>query len=281
MPKIAWRAKFNTVEHCCIDLNILKHYPSHLYQSSALPLTIAQYSLFNFQTACKMMSCRNFILQGLTTNLSFRTEVPSVASVVQRRAGQCDRNPTDPRWRHSNPDSHYGFRTTSFLQSGQMYHYQQQLYPQQQPQQQQQLQWRYEGMDSHYALPEQLPRYLWGPPPPYSQPPSLENIREAAATTSTQNLVTNSSNASGSLASPTSPTDSSRPRSQPPPPPLARTTKSGLLVSSSSDYSLNSHINNNKNNNSNSSNNNMHSSVSLSAYDESVKSAVHVYEQVR
>jgi hypothetical protein len=45
-------------------------------------------------------------------------------------------------------------------------------------------------------------------------------------------------------------------------------------VSSSSDYSLN--INNNNNNN----NNNLHSAMSLSAYDESVKSAVHVYEQV-
>ena len=25
-----------------------------------------------------------------------------------------------------------------------------------------------------------MPRYLWGPPPPYSQPPSIENIREAS-----------------------------------------------------------------------------------------------------
>ena len=36
---------------------------------------------------------------------------------------------------------------------------------------------------SHYAaIPsDHLPRYLWGPPPPYSQPPSIENIREATA----------------------------------------------------------------------------------------------------
>ena len=206
----------------------------------------------------------------------FRPEVPSVAGVVQRRA-PTDRSTTDPRWRHSNPDSHYGFRTTSFLQSCQ---YQQHLYPQQQQlQQPPQVQWRYDGLDGHYALPDQLPRYLWGPPPPYSQPPSLENIREAASVTSSSNL------ASAVVTSgPTSPTSTlgnaeSRQRNldqlqdqQQQLPTLARTTKSGLLVYSSSDFSLN-------NNNSNSSNNFVHSAMTMSAYDESVKSAVHVYEQ--
>jgi hypothetical protein len=55
-------------------------------------------------------------------------------------------------------------------------------------------------------------------------------------------------------------------------PTLARTTKSGLLVYSSSDYSLNNNNNNNKF---------VHSAMTMSAYDESVKSAVHVYEQVK
>ncbi len=55
-------------------------------------------------------------------------------------------------------------------------------------------------------------------------------------------------------------------------PTLARTTKSGLLVYSSSDYSLNNNNNNN--------NKFVHSAMTMSAYDESVKSAVHVYEQV-
>jgi len=114
-----------------------------------------------------------------------------VTSIVQRRAA-ADRSSSDPRWRHSNPDSHYGFRTTSFLPSCQ---YQQHLYQQQPQQQPQQGQWRYEGLDGHYALPDQLPRYLWGPPPPYSQPPSLENIREAASATSTSNLAAASSGA--------------------------------------------------------------------------------------
>ena len=31
-----------------------------------------------------------------------------------------------------------------------------------------------------YYISDHLPRYLWGPPPPYSQPPSIENIREAS-----------------------------------------------------------------------------------------------------
>jgi hypothetical protein len=57
-------------------------------------------------------------------------------------------------------------------------------------------------------------------------------------------------------------------------PTLARTTKSGLLVYSSSDYSLNNNNNNNNNNKF------VHSAMTMSAYDESVKSAVHVYEQV-
>ena len=209
--------------------------------------------------------CFIFRPEGTTT---------TVSSVVERRAAT-DRSASDPRWRHSNPDSQYGFRTTPFLQSCQ---YQQRLYQQQQ-QQPPQVQWRYDGIDSHYALPDQLPRYLWGPPPPYSQPPSLENIREAAASAASNSNLASTTVASG----PTSPTLSnvesvSRPRSlqqqqqqqpQSQQPTLARTTKSGLLVSSSSEYSLNN----------NNSSNNVHSVMTMSAYDESVKSAVHVYEQ--
>ena len=63
--------------------------------------------------------CFIFRPEGTTT---------TVSSVVERRAAT-DRSASDPRWRHSNPDSQYGFRTTPFLQSCQ---YQQRLYQQQQ-----------------------------------------------------------------------------------------------------------------------------------------------------
>ena len=100
----------------------------------------------------------------------------TTSSDVQMRSHHPSRPPVNPMWRHSNPDSHYGFRVgpqTSSSNGG------------------------YRGRGgyhlptsgttpadlSHYAaIPsDHLPRYLWGPPPPYSQPPSIENIREATS----------------------------------------------------------------------------------------------------
>ena len=60
------------------------------------------------------------------------------------------------------------------------------------------------------CLSDHLPRYLWGPPPPYSQPPSIENIQ--AATEPTPPAVTSTANSTSS-ASTNNP----------------RTTRSGLL----------------------------------------------------
>ena len=58
---------------------------------------------------------------------------------------------------------------------------------------------------------DHLPRYLWGPPPPYSQPPSLENIQAATEPSSQSPVITHAN--TSSTATTNNP----------------RTTRSGLL----------------------------------------------------
>lgn len=142
----------------------------------------------------------------------------------------------NPLWRHSNPDSHYGFRqpqlpngssSNSSYRAGGRYHLPS------------------SGTTpadlSHYsAIPsDHLPRYLWGPPPPYSQPPSIENIREASEAAS----ASGGSNSANSTTIVTSNADSMTSNSQGN---SARTTRSGLLQQD---------------------------------YDDTVKSAMHLYER--
>ena len=88
-----------------------------------------------------------------------------------------------------------------------------------------------------YHISDHLPRYLWGPPPPYSQPPSIENIREASEINADLEIsgsaITGNNNPTGNPDS----TGNSCPLSLPVQPNSgpasvsgsARTTRSGLL----------------------------------------------------
>ena len=110
---------------------------------------------------------------------------PSAAAAEVQMRSSRPPGAVNPMWRHSNPDSHYGFRVGPSQSSAS-------------------ISGGYRGRGgyhlpssgttpadlSHYAaIPsDHLPRYLWGPPPPYSQPPSIENIREAASSDEAPNL---------------------------------------------------------------------------------------------
>ena len=82
-------------------------------------------------------------------------------------------------------------------------------------------------------LSDHLPRYLWGPPPPYSQPPSIENIREASENTSDITSSVTNNNPSGNSELSTSGGTVSLPVQVISGPASvsgsARTTRSGLL----------------------------------------------------
>ena len=99
-----------------------------------------------------------------------------------------------------------------------------------------------------------MPRYLWGPPPPYSQPPSIENIREASENTS--EVVTNSN-------------------------PSGPTSGSDLVTSGSiSGNTLVQSANNNNNTASGSARTTRSGLLqNIKDYDETVKSAMHLYER--
>jgi hypothetical protein len=165
----------------------------------------------------------------------------AAASSVEASAGvqmRPSRPPVNLMWRHSNPDSHYGFRVAQPQNGG--YHR------------------GHGGLGymtssgttpadlSHYAaIPsDHLPRYLWGPPPPYSQPPSIENIREAAEAITPSNPDSDQhQHQSLSIQPPVTSVASTAS------PGASRTTRSGILADPNKEY------------------------------DETVKSAMHLYER--
>lgn len=140
-----------------------------------------------------------------------------------------------PHWRYSHSDAIYGFRPPALQNSR-------------------------ETMSSYSvtgqygrALPgmdlgqiDSLSNLLWGPPPPYSHPPSTADISDPSPSTSL----------------PTTETSESPQRSQSR---LSRTTKSGILVESK-DIDVGKKTTN---------------SESPIHYDETVDSAMHIYEKLR
>ena len=153
-----------------------------------------------------------------------------------------------------------------------------------------------------------LPRYMWGPPPPYSQPTSLENVNleETAGNDNANpvaenndNLVVDDTIVSGVSPSITSPSLLVASNGSPirnnfdQQPNLTRTTKSGILLSppgsqndnmlptsiTDKDSPITSLVN---------SNNGLVKKVrqdgsikNVDTYDESVDSAMHIYEQAK
>ena len=152
-----------------------------------------------------------------------------------------------------------------------------------------------------------LPRHMWGPPPPYSQPASMENVNSAevmpnelpALSCSEDNnqLEITESTASGVSPSITTErlvvnSDDSPNRNNFDQPNLTRTTKSGILLSPSQgnvgsptkDLTANeprtSPLSNKSNHNSN--RRSILGPIKLSnGYDDSVHSAMHIYEQAK
>ena len=101
-------------------------------------------------------------------------------------------------------------------------------------------------------LADHLPRYLWGPPPPYSQPPSIENIREATEVSGNDVIPTGSS-------ADTTTVSTMVPASMTP----ARTTRSGILQQQQQQLQQQQ----------------QQQQINNKDYDDTVKSAMHLYER--
>ena len=165
-----------------------------------------------------------------------------------------------------------------------------------------------QGPDYHNAIMNaNLPRHMWGPPPPYSQPVSMENVNSAETTPNELPAISRSADnnqleITESIASGVSPSittqrlvvnsDDSPNRNNFDQPNLTRTTKSGILLSPSqgnvgsptkdlaaneaSTSPLDKEANQDLNRRS------APGSIKLSnGYDDSVHSAMHIYEQAK
>ena len=151
-----------------------------------------------------------------------------------------------------------------------------------------------------------LPRYMWGPPPPYSQPTSLENVNVEEGNDNTNpvadnhdNLVVDDTTGSGVSPSITSPSIIVASNGSPirnnfdQQPNLTRTTKSGILLSppgsqnenmlptsiTAKDSPITSLVTSNNSFVEKATNDG--SIKNTDTYDESVDSAMHIYEQAK